>query len=151
MAKWEIIGKIREIETIAAGSSIRDRWRLSRIYGKGRWRKLKGLASVRLPDGAVLEAEVHWYEAHGVGNLNKHSTDSIVDNIAELDERELDRLQAQTDVNHSMTLRQGMSNLSDRELDVFGALMGKVMGDVDPNTPVLERVNREILELEAGE
>jgi len=57
----------------------------------------------------------------------------------------------QTDVNHSMTLRQGMSNLSDRELDVFGALMGKVMGDVDPDTPVLERVNREILELEAGE
>jgi hypothetical protein len=40
---------------------------LHKVYGKGRWRKLKGTATVRLPDGAVVKAEVHWYEAHGIG------------------------------------------------------------------------------------
>ena len=63
----EVIGGIAQIETIAAGRSIRDLARLQKVYGSGRWRKLKGVARVRLPDGAVCTAEVHWYEAHGIG------------------------------------------------------------------------------------
>lgn len=63
----EIIGEIADIETLAVGSSIREIERLRRIYGAGRWRKLKGIATVRLPDGMMCEAEVHWYEAHGIG------------------------------------------------------------------------------------
>ena len=64
---FEIVGEVTDIETIAAGTGIRDRARLRKQYGKGRWRKLKGVASVRLTDGAVRLAEVHWYEAHGIG------------------------------------------------------------------------------------
>jgi hypothetical protein len=60
---FEIIGPIRDIETFAVGSSIRELPRLLRVYGAGRWRKRKGLARVRLVDGTVREAEVHWYEA----------------------------------------------------------------------------------------
>ncbi len=65
--RFEIIGEITEIETIAVGNSIRDLDRLQRLYGIGRWRKLKGIASVELPDGTLVTAELHWYEAHGVG------------------------------------------------------------------------------------
>lgn len=64
---YEIIGPIRNAETIAAGTSVRDRARLQRVYGRGRWRKRKGLALVRLPDGVVTTAEAHWYEASGIG------------------------------------------------------------------------------------
>jgi hypothetical protein len=64
---FEIIGKIESIEIIAVGSSIRDIARLRRQYGAGRWRKLKGKAMVRLANGRVCKAEVHWYEAHGIG------------------------------------------------------------------------------------
>jgi len=64
---YEIIGPIRNAETIAAGTSVRDRARLRRLYGRGRWRKRKGLVLVRLPDGVVTTAEVHWYEASGIG------------------------------------------------------------------------------------
>jgi len=64
---FEIVGEVTDIETIAAGTGIRDRARLRKQYGSGRWRKLKGVASVRLTDGAVRLAEVHWYEAHGIG------------------------------------------------------------------------------------
>ena len=64
---FEVVGSITEIETIAVASSIRDLPRLRKVYGSGRWRKLKGIAAVRLSDGAVCQAEVHWYEAHGVG------------------------------------------------------------------------------------
>ncbi len=64
---FRIIGEIREIETIAAGQSVRIRRRLERIYGKGRWRKMKGVAVVELADGTMCEAEIHWYEAHGIG------------------------------------------------------------------------------------
>ena len=64
---YEIIGPIRNAETIAAGTSVRDRARLRRLYGRGRWRKRKGLILVRLPDGVVTTAEVHWYEASGIG------------------------------------------------------------------------------------
>lgn len=63
----EIVSEITQIETIAVGGSIREIDRLRKMYGYGRWRKLKGLATVRLPDGMVCEAEVHWYEAQGIG------------------------------------------------------------------------------------
>lgn len=64
---FEIVGKIDQIEPIAMGRGVRDRSRLGKFYGKGRWRKLNGLATVRLPAGTIRKAEVHWYEAHGVG------------------------------------------------------------------------------------
>ncbi len=63
----EVIGEITEVETIAVGGGIREVARLRRIYGRGRWRKLKGMARVRLDDGRIRLAEVHWYEAHGIG------------------------------------------------------------------------------------
>ena len=64
---FEIIGDIRHIEPITRGTGIHDRARLRKHYGQGRWRKLKGFASVRLRDGTVHTAELHWYEAHGIG------------------------------------------------------------------------------------
>ncbi|MEO1427643.1 MAG: hypothetical protein AAFV71_00990 [Cyanobacteria bacterium J06633_8] len=64
---FEIISKITEIETIAAGSSIRVIKRLRKTYGSGRWRKLKGFATISLQNGRICEAELHWYEAHGIG------------------------------------------------------------------------------------
>jgi hypothetical protein len=64
---FKIIGKIRAIETIATGHGIENLIRLNKIYGKANWRKLKGICQVELEDGAVLDAEVHWYEGHGVG------------------------------------------------------------------------------------
>jgi hypothetical protein len=64
---FEIIGEITDIEAIAIGGSIRDIGRLRKMYGKGRWRKLKGVAHVRLRSGRVRLAELHWYEAHGIG------------------------------------------------------------------------------------
>jgi hypothetical protein len=65
--RFEILGEISDIETFAAGSGIREVARLRRVYGRGRWRKRKGIAHVRLPDGAIHSAEVHWYEAAGIG------------------------------------------------------------------------------------
>jgi hypothetical protein len=64
---FELVGAVRDAETIAAGRAIRELRRLRRRYGKGRWRKRKGVATVRLQDGTVHRAEVHWYEAHGIG------------------------------------------------------------------------------------
>jgi len=64
---FEIIGDIGDIEIIAVGKSIRDLTRLRRVYGSGRWRKLMGVALVRLENGEVRKAELHWYEAHGIG------------------------------------------------------------------------------------
>jgi hypothetical protein len=64
---FEILGDITNVETFAIGSSIREIARLRKIYGRGRWRKRKGIARVRLEDGAERLVEVHWYEAHGVG------------------------------------------------------------------------------------
>lgn len=64
---FEIVGDISQIETIAVGRRIRDLPRLRRLYGTGRWRKLKGVALVRLRSGTTRRAEVHWYEAHGIG------------------------------------------------------------------------------------
>ena len=65
--KFTIIGRIRNVEIIAVGNSICDIQRLRRQYGQGRWRKLKGVATVRLKDGTIRVAEIHWYEAHGIG------------------------------------------------------------------------------------
>ena len=62
-----IIGDIERVEIIAVGGQIRDIMRVQRQFGPGRWRKLKGIASVRLESGKVRRAEVHWYEAHGIG------------------------------------------------------------------------------------
>ena len=64
---FEIVGEISEVETIAVGSSIREITRLRRAYGSGRWRKLKGVARVQLRNGRIRQAELHWYEAHGIG------------------------------------------------------------------------------------
>jgi len=63
----EIIGEISDIEIIAVGRSIRNLASLQRQYGMGRWRKLKGTALVRLANGSARMAEIHWYEAHGIG------------------------------------------------------------------------------------
>lgn len=65
--EFEILGEIRDIEIIAVGSHIRDLAQLQKTYGRGRWRKLKGIADVRLPNGRIRRVELHWYEAHGIG------------------------------------------------------------------------------------
>ena len=67
---FEIVSEISDIEIIAIGSRIRDVSRLRRTYGKGRWRKLKGIAKVRLRSGRIRLAELHWYEAHGIGRVD---------------------------------------------------------------------------------
>jgi hypothetical protein len=64
---FEILGEISDIQTFATGSGIREIARLRRIYGRGRWRKRKGVARVRLSDGSLHTAELHWYEAAGIG------------------------------------------------------------------------------------
>jgi hypothetical protein len=64
---FEIISRPSQVELIASGAAIRCRRRLHRAYGGGRWRKLKAFAIVRLPTGRICWAEIHWYEAHGLG------------------------------------------------------------------------------------
>jgi hypothetical protein len=64
---FEVVGPIADIEPIATGRGIRILAVLRKRYGKGRWRKLKGIADVRLPDGTLRVAELHWFEAHGIG------------------------------------------------------------------------------------
>ena len=64
---FEIFGGITQVETFATGSSIREIARLRKLYGKGRWRKRKGVAKVKLSDGSAHVAEIHWYEATGIG------------------------------------------------------------------------------------
>ena len=64
---FEVLGEITHVETFATSSSIRELARLRKFYGRGRWRKRKGVARVRLEAGEVRLAEVHWYEAHGIG------------------------------------------------------------------------------------
>ncbi|HZM08185.1 MAG TPA: hypothetical protein VFC11_07015 [Methylocella sp.] len=66
--QFEILGDISEVVTFATGSGIRELTRLRKIYGRGRWLKRKGIAHVRLPDGSIHLAEVHWYEASGIGS-----------------------------------------------------------------------------------
>jgi hypothetical protein len=65
--RFEILGEISGIETFATASGIRESARLRKLYGRGRWRKRKGIARVRLADGSVHLAEIHWYEASGIG------------------------------------------------------------------------------------
>ena len=65
--KFDIISQIEAVEVIAVGPSIRDLAYLQKIHGAGRWRKLKGSAQIRLPNGRIRRVELHWYEAHGIG------------------------------------------------------------------------------------
>jgi hypothetical protein len=65
--RFEVLGAIGNVELIASGAGIRNRAYLNKIYGRARWRKMKGTGRVRLPGGAILLVELHWYEAHGVG------------------------------------------------------------------------------------
>jgi hypothetical protein len=65
--QFEVLGELRAVETIASGKAVRARRRLNREHGRGNWRKMKGFATVRLVDGTICEAELHWYEAHGIG------------------------------------------------------------------------------------
>ena len=64
---FDVVGAITDVECIAVGSQIRDIGRLQSEFGAARWRKLKGRATVQLADGRTRRAEVHWYEAHGIG------------------------------------------------------------------------------------
>lgn len=64
---FEILGAISAIETIATGAGIREIARLRKRYGRGRWRKRKGIAEIRLASGEIIAAELHWYEASGIG------------------------------------------------------------------------------------
>jgi hypothetical protein len=65
--RFELVGLIENAEVIAAGPSIRVRSHLRKAYGHSRWRKMKGTATIRLPNGALRKVELHWYEAHGIG------------------------------------------------------------------------------------
>lgn len=65
--KFKILGDFTDIEIIAKGKSIKELPRLRKIYGKGNWIKRKGIADIQLPDGTLCKAEIHWYEAHGIG------------------------------------------------------------------------------------
>lgn len=64
---FDLIGEIECIEIIAIGGRIREIMRLHRQFGEARWRKLKGIATIRLQSGRICRAELHWYEAHGIG------------------------------------------------------------------------------------
>jgi hypothetical protein len=65
--RFEIVGEIEQIETIATGRGVKIRASLNRTHGRGRWRKRKGIARVRLASGSIRRVELHWYEAHGIG------------------------------------------------------------------------------------
>jgi hypothetical protein len=65
--RFEIISDIENIEVIAVGTRNRNFTYLQKIYGRGRWRKLKGIAFIRIPNGEIRHVELHWYEAHGIG------------------------------------------------------------------------------------
>lgn len=67
---FEVIGKIEHVQIIAIGGRIRDILKIQKLYGAGRWRKIKGEALVRVASGSLRRAEIHWYEAHGIGRKN---------------------------------------------------------------------------------
>ncbi len=77
--RFEIVSQIANIETIATGPGIRDLPRVRRKYGKGRWRKMKGIAKVKLLDGSIHTAEIHWYEAHGIGKRDFKIKPPLID------------------------------------------------------------------------
>ena len=64
---FEVVGPILNVETIASGHAIRELKRIQKAHGKGGWRKRKGVARIRIADGSIHTAEIHWYEAHGIG------------------------------------------------------------------------------------
>ena len=95
MTGFRLLSEIRNIEVIAVGRAIRDLPKLKKAYGKGRWRKLKGRALVELDTGEVVEAELHWYEAHGIGRqdmLVRQHRGSGAENLAAVRSRLADRL-----------------------------------------------------------
>lgn len=65
--RFEVVSDITDVEPIAVGRSIRDLGRLRKWYGAGRWRKMKGVATICLANGRIRRAELPWYEAHGLG------------------------------------------------------------------------------------
>ena len=65
--EFEILTALSDIEIIATGHGVNIRHYLDRTYGKRRWHKMKGKATVQLADGTIWDAEIHWYEAHGIG------------------------------------------------------------------------------------
>ena len=73
---FDILGEITNVETIAAGTRIRELPRLKKQYGSGRWRKMKGEAMIRLKNTRVVRAEIHWYEAHGIAGRNSRGNDT---------------------------------------------------------------------------
>ena len=75
---FEVVGSITDMETIAEGRSIRQLSRLRRQHGPGRWRKLKGIATIRIGSGELRRAEIHWYEAHGIGRV-RHKIKRFLD------------------------------------------------------------------------
>ena len=75
---FAIVGLTTNVETIAVGRSIRELSRLRQRYGRGRWRKLKGIARVRIASGELRRAEIHWYEAHGIGAV-RHKIKRLLD------------------------------------------------------------------------
>ena len=85
---FEIVGRITETETIAVGPGIRILGVLRKRYGRGRWRKLKGVASVRLADGRIRLAEVHWFEAHGIGKRKIESNGIWIKKMAKKNNQE---------------------------------------------------------------
>jgi hypothetical protein len=56
---FEVLDDLGDVEVIATGSSIRELSRLRRLYGKGRWKKMKGIARIRLTNGQIRLAELH--------------------------------------------------------------------------------------------
>jgi hypothetical protein len=65
--EFKLLSEIRDVEIIASGRGVHICRHLERTYGRGRWRKMKGFATVELEDGTISEAEIHWFEAHGIG------------------------------------------------------------------------------------
>lgn len=67
LMKFRIIGKVEDKKVIASGNKIKELRRLNKVYGEGNWRKIKGNSMIELEDGSKYQAEIHWYEAHGIG------------------------------------------------------------------------------------
>lgn len=77
--RFEIVSAVTNIETIAIGNGIRDLAKLRKRFGNGRWRKMKGIAKVKLLDGTIHTAEIHWYEAHGIGERDFKIKPPLID------------------------------------------------------------------------
>ena len=75
---FKIVGKIKDVEVIASGTAIRERKRLWKLYGKARWREVERYRKLEFPDGKICQAEVHWYEAHGIG-AKEHKIKRIIE------------------------------------------------------------------------